>query len=165
MSTLTVQDLAMLSVPPGLTLEARQKLLGKLFEATSEQLVAATAAASLFQNGVVTQAFTITALYVVLSTAAAAGESMVIDVFKNAVSILTAPFTIDDTKAAGSQIALPVEPPLDLAHDGPAPHGEPHLRRRRRADDDGDDRRRRALPADLLNPSTNSEETVRAPLR
>lgn len=76
-------------------------IVRKIHAAISEQKTAATLAASLMNGGVVTYPGVIKAIDLTLGPAApAAGESMVFDVLKNGVSVLTATYTYDSTKAS-----------------------------------------------------------------
>lgn len=85
------------------------KLIGFFLRGQAEQAVAASlAAAPVAGLTPATQGGKITSLYLVSSDAAAAGESMVVDVLKNGVSILTAPYTLDATKLRDTQIELPL---------------------------------------------------------
>ena len=85
------------------------KLIGFFLRGQSEQATAATAAtAAVVGLTPATQSGKITSLYLVSSDAAASGESMVFDVLKNGVSILSATYTFNSTKTADTQIELPL---------------------------------------------------------
>ena len=87
------------------------KLIGFFLRGQSEQAVAASlSAAAVAGVTPATQSGKITSLYLVAATAAAAGESMVFDVLKNGVSILTGTYTFNNTKSADVQIELPLAP-------------------------------------------------------
>lgn len=85
------------------------KLIGFFLRGQSEQATAASlSAAPVVGLTPATQNGKITSLYLVSSDNAASGESMVIDVLKNGVSILTATYTFDSTKSRDAQIELPL---------------------------------------------------------
>jgi len=90
------------------------RLIGQMHAAKSEQLVAADLTA-LMAGGVAKHAGKINSLFLVSSVACGSGESMDIDVLKNGVSILTAPYTIDDTTPVGEQIELPLVEHTEVA--------------------------------------------------
>ena len=87
------------------------KLKGFILRGVAQQFTAATLAAQpLDRLAPVPQDADILSAYFLSSTAAAAGESMDIDLQVNGVSILTAPYTFDSTQPAGVQIELPIDP-------------------------------------------------------
>ena len=83
-------------------------LLGHMHAAKSEQLAAADLAGSLMAGGIAKHAGKVNSIFVQTSVVCGAGESMDIDVLKNGASILTAPYTIDDTTPINTQIDLPL---------------------------------------------------------
>lgn len=82
--------------------------------ATSDQFVAATNLISAIPFGFglapVTRPGPITALFFVAHVVAGVGESLTVDVTRNGVSILPAPFVYDATKPANTKIAIPFNP-------------------------------------------------------
>lgn len=83
---------------------ALNKLAGFLLRGVSEQLVAANlVAAPMLRLAPASQAGQFKSLYFLSGAPAAAGESMVVDVLVNGVSILSSTLTFDSTKAADTQ--------------------------------------------------------------
>jgi hypothetical protein len=85
------------------------KLIGFFLRGQSEQATAATLASSAMVGLTpATQNGKITSLYLVSADNAASGESMVFDVLKNGVSILTATYTFNSSSTKDAQIELPL---------------------------------------------------------
>lgn len=84
-----------------------RKLIGLLNRFEHEQTAAASAAGTVIPGtNPVKQDHIIQDLFFIATGAAAAGESMTIDVLRNGVSILTGVFTYDSTKTAKKQLSL-----------------------------------------------------------
>ena len=82
------------------------KLLGFLQRARSEQASPATATLNCTGGTPAMHAGVITAATLVYATAAGAGESMVVDIQKNGVSIMSATYTISIATSAATVIDL-----------------------------------------------------------
>ena len=90
-----------------MTTKTIAKILGHLHRGKHEQTVAATLAAAVVPNlGPADHDGSVLDIVFVSAIAAAAGESMVIDVTKNGVSILTGTYTFNNTKSGKSHISL-----------------------------------------------------------
>ena len=89
------------------------KLKSFLLRGVAEQYTAATLAAQIVGRLCpVPQDVDIQSAYFISSSAAAVGESMTIDLQVDGVSILTAPFVFNITKASDTQLELPIDPAL-----------------------------------------------------
>jgi len=90
------------------------RLWGVMHRARNEQTVAASLATSPMSGANPAPSppvgGTVLSAFFVSRVAAAAGESMTVDVLKNGVSILTGVLTFDATKAAGEQVPLSLVP-------------------------------------------------------
>lgn len=109
MSNLTTSDFT--SSIDGPNTAARRKIIGQCNRASHLQAVAATLAGAAMDagSGIVLQPGNVREVFVQLVAACASGESMVVDVLKNGVSILSATLTINSTNGtAKAQIAASV---------------------------------------------------------
>lgn len=79
------------------------RVIGRMYRLRAYQGAPATATVDV---GLVQQASVIGDLYLLAHKTAAAGESLVIDVLVNGVSVLTARFTYDATQPKGKQVSL-----------------------------------------------------------
>lgn len=83
------------------------KLFGHVTRCRSEQTAAASLAASPLSGGnPITQDATIVDAYVISSAVAGSGESIVVDLLLNGVSLLSGTYTFDSTKTAKTQLKL-----------------------------------------------------------
>lgn len=72
------------------------------------------AAATLTENEILDGSGNLQELYLVAAAVAASGESLTINVLKNGVSILTAPFVYDSPDPSDTVISLPVLPDVSF---------------------------------------------------
>lgn len=100
MAQLTKRNLA---IPP-LNAQNKDKIRARIDKLESGQ----GAAANLTTNEIVEAAGKVLSLIFIANDIAAAGESLTIDVLKEGVSILTAPYAYDATAAAKTRIDLPL---------------------------------------------------------
>jgi hypothetical protein len=94
------------------------RLLGQFHAARSEQLAPADAAGVLMSGGIARHSGKLNSLYLITSVVCGAGESMTVDVLKNGVSILTAPYSIGPTTPIKEHVdlmGLLADPNVDIA--------------------------------------------------
>lgn len=92
-----------------------EKLLAHFDKAWSEQATATDATLAVVNGTPVARAGKVRSIVFLADNACAAGESMVVDVLKNGVSILSATFTYDSTKSANTLYELSVTTDAELA--------------------------------------------------
>lgn len=90
------------------TEKAVARVIGHIEQATHSQAVAATLAANF--AWIATFAGILGEVYAVTAATAGAGESMVYDVLKNGVSILTSTLTVNTASGSKKQIPLAIDP-------------------------------------------------------